>query len=1616
MNTDDYFKDLENNVKKVYVIAEEARKKGFDPVNQVEVPLATSLAEKAIRLIALIYPQLDDKKIIDRVLELEKQYGQLDVAVSFKIAEEIAKEKFCKFRNLLEAIDAGIRVGFAYTTLGVVSSPIEGYTGLKLGKTKEGKDYFIASFSGPIRSAGTTAGCVVLMIIDYLRELFGFAKYDPNEREVKRYVTENYDYHERVTNLQYLPTEEEIIFLAKNLPIQIDGEPSEKREVSNYKDLPRVSTNLIRGGMCLIFSEGLAQKAQKGLRLYNGLKEKGFQASGWDFLEEYVTLHKKREKGSKDTSPTYIKDIVAGRPVFGYPSKSGGFRFRYGKSRTSGFSAVSVSPATMVIAGSFLSVGTQLKVEKPTKGAAVTSCDRLDGPIVKLKNGSVKKIDDFEEAKRLYDDVEEIIYLGDILFSLGDVINRNYELIKPGYVEEWWVLELKKKSEGKVLVDPYNINFEQAIKFSEKYKINLHPKYIFYWTQISFDDLLALLDWLGHGNCIEKIILPFNKTDQERFKKGKRTLEILGVEHEVTTENVVLSPETSKTLLANLGISSEGKSFADSVEEICKKIKENGEKSVLEIINLVAKYTIKDKAGTFIGARMGRPEKAKLRKLVGSPNVLFPIGEEGGRFRSVSEAAETGQVFSSFPLYFCDKCNKETIYRSCEACGSGCSKRYYCPECKNKSLSEKCGVQNHVCNDFMARKVNIKPYYDSAIKKLQLLPNEVPNLIKGVRGTSSAGHDIENLTKGFLRSIFSLTVNKDGTIRYDATELPITHFKPLEVMTSVEKLKEFGYDKDIHGKGLESEDQILELKPHDIILPSCPESPDERADEVFIRIANFLDTLLLNLYDLKPFYKIQSKEDLIGQICVCMAPHNCAGVISRIIGFSRTQSLLASPYMHAAMRRDCVHPSTKLFFYDEETKEIFYENVGEYVEKLIKEGAKTKKVDGFGTLAVENKKNIYAMGINPETHELKKKKIRYFIKGPKTKEWVKVTTATNREYVMTPTHKFMHIENGMFKFKNAKEAKEGDKLPVLEKFNFNSGHDSINLLGLFMKKLPDDKKKEIIVEAEGKEVKLSEIKELNFSSGNLRWKFSKHKIPIMLKIDSGLMRILGYYAAEGYGRTNKWVSQVGFRICNPEMQDYLISLIEKVFGIKPNKCENNSKITICSKLIYYFFKCIETGDGAYEKRVPKFIFGLDNNLVKEYISAYFEGDGSIIKSKAVAAFYSVSRSLLDDISLLLAKFGILGRYFRTGLRLPGRKVLERYKELGKKPKMHILNHLVLGRHDAFLLGKILNLVNKRKAECVKYLQPSEVRHIHYNHKQILLNAQSDYVEDYVKNVEVIKDEKNSYCVEIEWNKPEERNVLWGEQIINTRCDGDEAAIMLLLDVLLNFSRKFLPSHRGGTQDAPLVLNARIRAGEVDDQILDLEMGEYLLELYELAEQGKHSSEIKIENVKKRLKDGKDPFTNLVFTHDCSDFNKGIVNSSYKYLPTMKDKVGKQMEVADKLRSLNPTDVAKLVIDRHFIRDIRGNLRKFSQQEFRCSKCNEKYRRPPLVGKCIKCGGNIIFTISEGSIIKYLEPALQLAEKYNIPEYLKQSLELTKSYIESIFGRDSEKQADLKKWF
>lgn len=1625
MNVEEHFELIERETKRAYASAELARAKGLDPVKAVEVPIATSLAEKTVGLISVVYPQLLNSGVVERILELEKEYGQLDTAVAFRIAEDVAREKFCKFKDQIEAIDAGVRLGFSYITLGVVSSPIEGFTGLKLAKTKEGKDYFVAYFSGPIRSAGTTASCMVLMLIDYLRETFGYAKYDPSENEVKRYVTENYDYHERVNNLQYLPTEEEITFLAQNLPIQISGEPSEEREVSNYKDLERVETNQIRGGMCLIFSEGLAQKAQKGLRLLRSFQDKGFKATGWNFLDEYVKIHKKREKGTGDTTATYIKDIVAGRPVFSHPSRHGGFRFRYGRSRTIGFSAFGLHPATMGITENFIAYGTQLKIEKPTKGGVIGVCDSIDGPIVKFRNGSVKKIMDFGEAKAVYKDVEEIIYLGDILFPFGDVANRNYELLKPGYVEEWWYLELQKKN-PEIKLDKFKVDFDNALELSRKYEIPLHPEYIYYWNEADREKFLGLIDWIVHGHIINgSLILPYNHSEKERFRKGKRGLELIGCEHKVTTENVVLLEKDTRALLFNLGIeigkgeNMENKLITEKMDEKIKNIP-GEEKTTLEIINILSSLKIKDKLGSFIGARMGRPEKAKLRKLTGSPHAMFPVGEEGGRLRSFQEAVEVGKVNAEFPVFYCNNCQQETIYGRCEVCGWDCIKQYYCKEC-NVCKDEVCPIHK-IGVEYREKSLDIKRYMDSALKNMGARGEEIP-LFKGIRGTSNKEHSCENLMKGMLRAKYNLNVNKDGTIRYDMTELPITHFKPKEIGTSVEKLKELGYTHDAEGAPLENEEQILLLFPHDVLLPACTEGDDEKADDVFFKITKFVDDELEYLYKLPRYFNGKKKEEVVGQLVVCIAPHICTATVGRIIGFVKSQGLLASPFMHAAMRRDCFGYNTFIPL----KKDGIWKNVklGEFVESIKPDNI----IDGWGT----KEKKVYdfeTIGINKEIREVKINNFTKHTKAP----FYEVSTSSGRKIEVTDNHKFL-IDG---KIKRARELRIGDKLPVPIKINI--GPEEVSEINLAEMLRDEDLMirgiKRIVSKLNQTEINLllnklkisrrqfsnfdlrdsyplafvlsldDKTRKLIYKLGKIATKRDSVNVPILININKDLLEILGLYVAEGYSRSirgSNGLNQVYLASNEKEIRDFIKKTVFKNFGLLSSE-RKEDRVTFSSRVFYLFItKVLGAGSSAYEKRVPSMFLGLPLEKLAAFLRGYFEGDGSAEKGRKKVSCDSVSEGLLSDLEFCLGRFGIFVKRYEYE-KEPGPKVREFYIKKNRKVPIFKITKLIIGSDfvDNFRRIGFISQRKRKILEDYKKIKP-------YGMKLIKDN---NFVYDPIISIRELG-EKESYCLNVK-NK---NHLVVANNLLSLQCDGDEAAAMLLMDMLLNFSRKFLPAHRGGTQDAPLVLNTRIRAGEVDDQILDFEMGTYPLELYEMAEQGKHSSEMKmIDNVKMRMKKGLNPFSPMSCTHSVSDINAAPMNSSYKSLPTMGEKVAAQMELCGKIRAVDTDDVARLIIERHFIRDIRGNLRKFSQQEFRCVGCNGKYRRPPLGGKCTKCGGKLIFTISEGSVLKYMQPALELGRKFGSSPYLIENLELTEMYIQSIFGKEKEKQEGLGKWF
>jgi len=119
-----------------------------------------------------------------------------------------------------------------------------------------------------------------------------------------------------------------------------------------------------------------------------------------------------------------------------------------------------------------------------------------------------------------------------------------------------------------------------------------------------------------------------------------------------------------------------------------------------------------------------------------------------------------------------------------------------------------------------------------------------------------------------------------------------------------------------------------------------------------------------------------------------------------------------------------------------------------------------------------------------------------------------------------------------------------------------------------------------------------------------------------------------------------------------------------------------------------------------------------------------------------------------------------------------------------------------------------------------------------------------------------------------------------------------------------------------------------------------------------------------------------------------------------------------MALQEKIRAVDSADAAERLLLHHFLPDLYGNLRSFSQQSFRCLDCKAKFRRVPLIGKCPECGGKLLQTIHKGGITKYLEYSAALIEKYNLPNYLKQRIELLRKDIDSVFAEEKEPQKGL----
>ncbi|MDR2708089.1 MAG: DNA polymerase II large subunit [Nitrososphaerota archaeon] len=883
----DYIDGMKRQLRELYNVSDTARAKGLDSALKTECLEAQDIAD-------LVEGLVGPKNVALSIRRLSSQIAREEVA--FKVAQEIAQGNFVEAnekRTPDELAEQAIRTALAIFTEGLTAAPIQGIAHVKIKKNADQTRYLAIYFAGPIRSAGGTDQALTLVVGDYVRRELGLDSYKPTEEEISRFVEELRLYERSVGRFQYHIPDEELHKALKLVPVECTGTESDPVEVSSYRNLERVETNRVRGGALRVINDGIVGRAQKVSVIIERL---GFE--GWDWLKNF-------KKKSEKKSGGFMDDVIAGRPIFAFPSTRGGFRLRYGRSRNTGLSAVGIHPATMLVVEGFLAAGTQMRLELPGKGGVTMPVDSLEKPVVLLKDNSVVRVslENFSEIKGR---IQKILFLGDILIDFGDFLYCNKNLLPSGYVEEWWVQDLKNafiaKFDGDAkkaaevcglsvqqlenfLIDPFNNKptVKQAFALCQNLNIPLAPNCLLFWSSLStVQEVNCLKSWLFGCDVLSDQGFIYSITGVANDEVLLLLRKIL-LPHRVVDGKVVVEGEDAAVFGFSLGY---GTSRLNEFIEA---------DSVLALLSILSGVPISDKAPSYVGGRMGRPEKAKHREMRPSVHVLFPVGLAGGVHRDFVEAGKKGPVFVEMAKRKCPQCKSYTLKIQCSSCGCDTVAVNSCPRCGKALKGSYCDVCKTQSVLYSRQPVNFKEMLASACSSLGV---PVPKMLRGVKGLTNEDKMPEILEKGILRAKYDVSTYKDGTIRFDGTNAPLTHITPVEIGVSVEKLRSLGYVYDVYGKPLVTPEQILELKLQDVVIP-------RKAGKYFTQIANFMDDLLERVYKMPRFYNVKQTEDLVGQLIFGLAPHTCACVLGRIIGYTNRNLIYAHPIWHSAKRRDC---------------------------------------------------------------------------------------------------------------------------------------------------------------------------------------------------------------------------------------------------------------------------------------------------------------------------------------------------------------------------------------------------------------------------------------------------------------------------------------------------------------------------------------------------------------------------------------------------------------------------------------------------------------------------------------------------------------------------------------
>lgn len=164
-----------------------------------------------------------------------------------------------------------------------------------------------------------------------------------------------------------------------------------------------------------------------------------------------------------------------------------------------------------------------------------------------------------------------------------------------------------------------------------------------------------------------------------------------------------------------------------------------------------------------------------------------------------------------------------------------------------------------------------------------------------------------------------------------------------------------------------------------------------------------------------------------------------------------------------------------------------------------------------------------------------------------------------------------------------------------------------------------------------------------------RGKTSANRIKVPEYVDERFAELAGYLIGDGYLRKTETSYEISITTEDEPLLKRFAWLMKDLFGLTcVVSTDRRLKVAkVCSTELGRLLKSMGMVETSWTKRVPIEIQRSENSVVRAFLSAYFDCEGTVRKGTGNITLVSASKELIDQLQILLLRFGILSQVHST---------------------------------------------------------------------------------------------------------------------------------------------------------------------------------------------------------------------------------------------------------------------------------------------------------------------------------------------------------------------------------